>query len=85
MAHPAETFPGADQIAETIITQLSGIPSAFINTPTFDNDQAFARHQKIAKAPQTHTYFTRPYTSQDKSMVENRIWLFADSFLKEPT
>jgi IS30 family transposase len=44
-----------------------------IHTFTFDNDQGFADHLKIAKEINVKTYFTRPYTSQDKGTVENRI------------
>ncbi len=39
---------------------------------TFDNDQAFGLHQEIADQLNIKTYFTRPYTSQDKGSVENR-------------
>lgn len=42
-------------------------------TLTFDNDQAFNQHEKVGKALNAKTYFTRPYTSQDKGTVENRI------------
>ena len=40
---------------------------------TFDNDKAFARHRAKGLALGLETYFTRPYTSQDKGTVENRI------------
>ncbi len=33
----------------------------------------FAKHMEVAKALNAETYFTRPYTSQDKGTVENRI------------
>ena len=39
---------------------------------TFDNDQAFGLHQEIAQELNIKTFFTRPYTSQDKKSVENR-------------
>lgn len=42
-------------------------------TLTFDNDRAFNQHEKVGKALKAKTYFTRPYTSQDKGTVENRI------------
>jgi len=42
-------------------------------TITFDNDKGFADHMNIANALNVKTYFTRPYTSQDKGKVENRI------------
>lgn len=44
-----------------------------IRTVTFDNDMGFANHLEVAKALNAETYFTRPYTSQDKGTVENRI------------
>ena len=44
-----------------------------LHTLTFDNDKAFAGHQAIGLALGLETYFTRPYTSQDKGTVENRI------------
>lgn len=43
-----------------------------IKTMTFDNDQAFGLHQQIAEELNIKTFFTRPYTSQDKGSVENR-------------
>lgn len=42
-------------------------------TLTFDNDLAFSGHESIANQFKVKTYFTRPYTSQDKGTVENRI------------
>ncbi len=43
-----------------------------LKTMTFDNDQAFSLHQEIAKELNIKTFFTRPYTSQDKGSIENR-------------
>ncbi len=43
-----------------------------LKTMTFDNDQAFGLHQEIANELNIKTFFTRPYTSQDKGSVENR-------------
>jgi transposase, IS30 family len=60
----------ADVITNKIIKRMRQLPN--IKTMTFDNDQAFTHHQKIAKALQINTYFTRPYTSQDKGTIENR-------------
>jgi len=42
-------------------------------TITFDNDKGFAYHMNVANALNDDTYFTRPYTSQDKGTFENRI------------
>ena len=43
-----------------------------LKTMTFDNDQAFGLHHEIAKELNINTFFTRPYTSQDKGSIENR-------------
>jgi transposase, IS30 family len=43
-----------------------------LKTMTFDNDQAFGLHEEIAQQLNIKTYFTRPYTSQDKGSIENR-------------
>jgi len=72
----------AGPMADHITSQLSGIPSGFIKTLTFDNDKAFAKHQEIASRLEADTYFTRPYTSQDKGTVENRIWVIRRFFPK---
>lgn len=42
-------------------------------TLTFDNDMAFCQHKAISTKLGIQTYFTRPYCSQDKGTVENRI------------
>jgi IS30 family transposase len=44
-----------------------------IHTITFDIDKGFAHHMTVAKALSADTYFTRPYKSQDKGTIENRI------------
>ena len=54
-----------------------------IKTMTFDNDLAFSQHEKIATALGIKTYFTRPYTSQDKGTVENRNGLIRQFFPKK--
>ncbi len=58
------------QITRKIINRISKYPSA--KTITFDNDQAFKGHETIAKKLNIKSYFTRPYTSQDKGTIENR-------------
>lgn len=54
-----------------------------IKTITFDNDKAFSKHESIAKMFNASSYFTRPYTSQDKGTVENRIGLIRRFFPKK--
>lgn len=57
--------------------------SDWIKTITFDNDKAFSNHLNIAKTLNAKTYFTRPYTSQDKGSVENRIGVIRRFFPKK--
>ena len=44
-----------------------------VKTLTFDNDMAFCDHLYIARSLNARSFFTRPYTSQDKGTVKNRI------------
>lgn len=60
------------QITKAIIKRLSQL-NYKVHTLTFDNDQSFSGHQQVARVLNVDTYFTRPYTSQDKGTVENRI------------
>ena len=71
----------ANDISDKIIRRLSRHKKT-IRTLTFDNDLAFAQHEKIAKELDVKTYFTRPYTSQDKGIVENRIGVTRHFFPK---
>jgi IS30 family transposase len=64
------TGKNARQIQQKMTARLRKMPP--LKTITFDNDQAFKYHEKIAKELNVKTYFTRPYTSQDKGTVENR-------------
>jgi len=59
-------------IAEKIIDAL-GQEEMPVRTITFDNDKAFAKHKLIGERLSAETYFTRPYSSQEKGTVENRI------------
>ena len=70
----------AKTIAKKIILKMKG--EQRIHTLTFDNDLAFAEHQEIARFLSVRTYFTRPYTSQDKGTVENRIGVIRRFFPK---
>lgn len=60
----------AKTIARIIIRRIKQMPT--VKTITFDNDLAFSLHELIARKTNTKTYFTRPYTSQDKGTIENR-------------
>ena len=72
----------ADQTEAAIVESLQRIPKAFIKTITLDNDKAFANHQSLSKKLGATIYFTRPYTSQDKGTVENRIGVIRRFFPK---
>lgn len=54
----------------SLLKRLRKMPK--IKTLTFDNDQAFSLHEEIAQIMNLKTFFTRPYTSQDKGTIENR-------------
>lgn len=53
-----------------------------VKTITFDNDQSFAEHYKLRKIG-IKTYFTHPYSSQEKGSVENRIGIIRMFFPKK--
>jgi IS30 family transposase len=61
-------------IKKALTKALGNVPYP-VHTITFDNDKAFSCHQDVARLLGVETYFTRPYTSQDKGTVENRIGL----------
>jgi IS30 family transposase len=63
---------GSIVVSNAIIKRLKKMGYR-IRTVTFDNDLGFANHMEVAKTLNAETYFTRPYTSQDKGTVENRI------------
>ena len=72
----------ADLTELAIEKSLARIPKAFIKTVTVDNDKAFANHQSLARKLDANVYFTRPYMSQDKGTVENRIGVVRQFFPK---
>lgn len=51
-------------------------------TLTLDNDQSFAHHYQLNKLG-VKTFFTHPYSSQEKGSVENRIGLIRMYFPKK--
>jgi transposase, IS30 family len=72
----------ADVTEAAIEQMLQRVPTSFIKTLTLDNDKAFANHPSIASTLEADVYFTRPYTSQDKGTVENRIGVIRQFFPK---
>lgn len=59
-----------DHIKKLLMKRMAD--NQHLKTMTFDNDMAFSLHYEIAKELSIKTYFTRPYTSQDKGSIENR-------------
>jgi len=72
----------ADQMAKAIMEELSKDKHK-LETLTFDNDMTFSKHELIAQSLKVDTYFTRPYTSQDKGTVENRIGVIRQFYPKK--
>ena len=70
----------SNEIKHKIAKRLSRFPVVSI---TFDNDQAFSKHEWIAEKLNCKTYFTRPYTSQDKGSIENRNGVIRQFFPKK--
>jgi transposase, IS30 family len=68
-------------ITQKIIKEMKKLPP--LKTMTFDNDQAFTNHEEIGEALGIETYFTRPYTSQDKGTIENRNGVIRQFFPKK--
>jgi IS30 family transposase len=62
----------SNTVSKIIIKRLAKSKHS-VHTITFDNDKGFADHMRVANALNADTYFTRPYTSQNKGTVENRI------------
>jgi IS30 family transposase len=55
----------------------------WLKTITYDNDRAFAAHAAVNKELKTRSFFTHPYTSQEKGTVENRIGVLRRFFPKK--
>ena len=60
------------EVYKALIKRLAKIKYP-LHTLTFDNDKAFSEHTTVGEKLSVDTFFTRPYTSQDKGTVENRI------------
>lgn len=73
----------AHEVYEKMEQRLTNFSSSWVKTLTFDNGKEFAQHQRIGSILNAKTYFTRPYTSQDKGTVENRIGVIRRFFPKK--
>jgi IS30 family transposase len=63
--------------------RLTNFSFSWVKTLSLDNGKEFAQHQKIGDLLTTKNYFTRPYTSQDKGKVENKIGVIRRFFPKK--
>lgn len=72
----------SDKVGEAILECLNE-NNYNAHTLTFDNDRAFCCHERISLIKKIKTFFTRPYTSQDKGTVENRIGVIRRFFPKQ--
>ena len=70
--------------ARHVIQLIKGIcrKEGQVKTLTFDNDQSFAEHYRLQQLG-IKTFFTHPYSSQEKGSVENRIGLIRMFFPKQ--
>lgn len=73
----------AKEVTEKIKKRLGRFDSCYVKTVTFDNGKEFSGHEEIAEEFNTKTYFTTPYTSQEKGTVENRIGVIRRFFPKK--
>ena len=73
----------ADEVNQKILKRLTNFSSCWVKTLTYDNGKEFAKHHEVADSLNVKTYFTRPYTSQDKGTVENRIGVIRRFFPKK--
>ncbi len=73
----------AEEVTDKIKQRLGRFSSSYIKTITFDNGKEFSGHQEIASTFKVKTYFTTPYTSQEKGTVENRIGVIRRFFPKK--
>jgi IS30 family transposase len=70
--------------ADYVIKKLADIcrEAGNVKTLTLDNDQSFAEHYRLGKSG-IKTFFTHPYSSQEKGSVENRIGIIRMFFPKK--
>lgn len=55
----------------------------WLKTMMYDNDLAFALHTTVSEELNIKSFFTHPYTSQEKGTVENRIGVLRRFFPKK--
>ena len=64
---------GATPVVQAVIENIREIGPQLMKTIPFDHGLELAKHHLIKQQFGIETYFTRPYSSQEKGTVENRI------------
>jgi IS30 family transposase len=72
----------SEPIAKSIIRKMKPCEQ-WLKTMTYDNDLAFASHTRVNEELNIKSFFTHPYTSQEKGTVENRIGVLRRFFPKK--
>jgi len=73
----------AQEKAESLLNQLSSLPSWLRKTMTSDNGLEHTKHENIAKKLRLKYYFCHPYSSWERGMIENTIGLLREFFPKK--
>ena len=71
-----------DEVTAATVSILMACPPAMRRTLTLDNGLEYAGHEDITRQTGVSCYFTRPYTSWEKPVVENTNGLIRDYFPK---
>jgi IS30 family transposase len=69
-------------MARHIINRMKKSAS-WIKTMTYDNDISFRYHYRVNELLSIQSYFTHPFSSQEKGSVENRIGVLRRFFPKK--
>jgi IS30 family transposase len=72
----------AENLSKTVVRMLLAYKQ-HVHSITGDNGSEFADHQTIANALKTHFFFTHPYSSWEKGLIENTNKLIRQYIPKE--
>ena len=73
---------GADDVQETMVEAMSGLPQTLRRTLTWDQGQEMANHAAIAQAAQLEIYFCDPHSPWQRATNENTNGLLRQYFPK---
>jgi IS30 family transposase len=72
----------SEEVTRVIIESLKSLPHK-VRTMTFDNGKEFSQHQAISTELHTKCFFTNPYCSWEKGLVEHTNGLVRDYLPKK--